>query len=1281
MFKKLSLVCLVILGVSINIQAQQKIKLESLVPPAPNAAELGKYGTYPVGTLTGIPEIGFPLYEINTGKLKLPISLSYHAAGNQVSQKSTDVGLGWSVMAGGTISRTVYGTADNNPNGYFNYTPPSYSTLLGTTNYYTMLFYSNPGYDLEPDLFVYNLGGKSGKFICDINKNFKTIPFDPIKIQKTTTNGTNFVFQVVDDNGTIYKFDQYSNTTSDFGVLKNTINTWNLTSMISADLTDTINFIYEAVYIEDPMEQHSYPIGVKMKFVSPSMPYFSTGSEPSGLVIKTQSLNTYNELLLKQIKFKGGYVNFNRNTVRKDVSNYSKSLDEIVVFNSSSQTIKKITLNHSNYIASNFVDDWGHYRLKLSGFIESDSAKLIKKEHKFDYDGTSLPPYGSYSMDYWGYSNGASNTSDLIPTTTVYAGDINSFTSADGSSYSNNMPAGSTDSWTIGSAYREPSATYMKAGILTKITYPTGGYSNFEFEPHQYLSSEYNQQLISTGPATAYGIDKFTLRQTSVGFSFPSIPALAVVNGSQVVANLSINFSASNMGNTEIGETQLVTLTNTITNQIIKTWKHTGDLMVPLNINEKILLSKGGSYALKNEVYGNSAVSLMSSIYWYENTDVHPVKIGGGLRIKSIKNYSSDNVLAKEENYAYGVGENGLGVKLFEEKNFYKNYEDVVSAYYAPVDGPDGLGICVNVGNRWQRTFLGISKYNCINYMGSPILYSSVTKYEGNATSNIGKTVTNYNVISDPLSPPAEFINSGNYGAINSAWNYGELKDETIYKQTAGQYLPVSKSVYEYTNYNQTTETGIQVRQYKQFVQLAACSTFPQGPDIGSTKMGEGFFSIYSYPIKTGASRRTKETRIIYDQQNGSLSSSIETSTAYQNLSNLYPTQQSISTSDGVNNTKITRLKYPQDMTDAVSLAMVSKNILTPSLEEKLFKSVTGIETETLLSTMQTSYKQIGNLIIRDNIKASTYDAIPETRILFNQYDSYGNLLEQQKVNDVKEVYLWGYNSMYPVAKILNSTYDIAKTYITQSILNNPADDATLRNDLAHLRAIRNAIVTIFTYKPLVGVTSQTDPNGRITYYEYDAFNRLQLVKDQDGKILKKICYNYAGQQEDCSVNVTPVWTATGNLRCATSGGVNTGYQEREEKDSNPNSSTYNQNQWVSNGYNATACPVPVSCSFTIGSGFGLATSSISSSAGIASFYIVFYPTSTTMNPGNSYLVATINGGCRPSTTRTVSYSSGGRNWVITIYSNGQMYWYLSPGSTSVSTGTTIGTSTLTYNL
>jgi hypothetical protein len=33
----------------------------------------------------------------------------------------------------------------------------------------------------------------------------------------------------------------------------------------------------------------------------------------------------------------------------------------------------------------------------------------------------------------------------------------------------------------------------------------------------------------------------------------------------------------------------------------------------------------------------------------------------------------------------------------------------------------------------------------------------------------------------------------------------------------------------------------------------------------------------------------------------------------------------------------------------------------------------------------------------------------------------------------------------------------------------------------------------------------------------YDTFNRLKLQKDEQGNILKKYCYNYAGQPIDCN--------------------------------------------------------------------------------------------------------------------------------------------------------------------
>jgi YD repeat-containing protein len=76
-----------------------------------------------------------------------------------------------------------------------------------------------------------------------------------------------------------------------------------------------------------------------------------------------------------------------------------------------------------------------------------------------------------------------------------------------------------------------------------------------------------------------------------------------------------------------------------------------------------------------------------------------------------------------------------------------------------------------------------------------------------------------------------------------------------------------------------------------------------------------------------------------------------------------------------------------------------------------------------------------------------------------------------------------------------------------------------MRLELNKLRTVANCMATTYTYKPLVGVTSETDPNGKTIFYEYDTFNRLVLIKDKDNNILKKFCYNYAGQAENC---VTP---------------------------------------------------------------------------------------------------------------------------------------------------------------
>ncbi|MGY0426963.1 MAG: hypothetical protein ACWIPI_09100 [Polaribacter sp.] len=162
-----------------------------------------------------------------------------------------------------------------------------------------------------------------------------------------------------------------------------------------------------------------------------------------------------------------------------------------------------------------------------------------------------------------------------------------------------------------------------------------------------------------------------------------------------------------------------------------------------------------------------------------------------------------------------------------------------------------------------------------------------------------------------------------------------------------------------------------------------------------------------------------------------------------------------------------------------------------------------------------------------------------EDRVVYHNYYANGNIKEVSKKDGVYIVYLWGYNQTQPIAKIenatssevsrallnLNANYNTIKKIQNLSNLDNDrtidfvntngtitkiGKEGNLREALRNLRnALPNAQVSTYTYDPLIGVTSITDPRGQTIYYYYDNFNRLQYVKDQEGNILSKNEYNY----------------------------------------------------------------------------------------------------------------------------------------------------------------------------
>ncbi len=56
------------------------------------------------------------------------------------------------------------------------------------------------------------------------------------------------------------------------------------------------------------------------------------------------------------------------------------------------------------------------------------------------------------------------------------------------------------------------------------------------------------------------------------------------------------------------------------------------------------------------------------------------------------------------------------------------------------------------------------------------------------------------------------------------------------------------------------------------------------------------------------------------------------------------------------------------------------------------------------------------------------------------------------------------------------------------------------------------AQMTTFTYQPSIGMSSQCDADNRVTYYQYDGFNRLKVVLDQDHNVIKTIQYHFQGE-------------------------------------------------------------------------------------------------------------------------------------------------------------------------
>lgn len=127
--------------------------------------------------------------------------------------------------------------------------------------------------------------------------------------------------------------------------------------------------------------------------------------------------------------------------------------------------------------------------------------------------------------------------------------------------------------------------------------------------------------------------------------------------------------------------------------------------------------------------------------------------------------------------------------------------------------------------------------------------------------------------------------------------------------------------------------------------------------------------------------------------------------------------------------------------------------------------------------------------------------------------DDYGNVLEYKTKDGMVVSQIWGYNDSKMVAELKNVPYAGIAAATIATIKSKSAatsyDDGSLLTALNSLRTAHSTgYVTTYTYKPLVGINTMTDANGRKETYQYDSFNRLYRVLNHEGLVIKEYDYH-----------------------------------------------------------------------------------------------------------------------------------------------------------------------------
>jgi YD repeat-containing protein len=503
----------------------------NIVPPSPTVAELAKYTTTPVSPYTGTPNISIPMGELRCGKLVVPVSISYHAGGIRVDDVASNVGLGWSLNAGGVINQTIKKCDDVSSTRYIMTFDDVYSgNYLSASKIHTL----KSDIDSEPDIFSYNFLDYNGQFLMDKDHQFYNIRekqdlvfsmTNGREIKAVDLYGNSYYFSAIETARPVttwYTCDLVNDPTrllqrsGTSGPLPS-VSAYFLTRMVSADNKYSIDFNYidEDYSVETKLSGSIYFNCHLNKWEgrgeytveSPYNDGNQTGKIPSANFYKS-NIQYQTKKIQSIIASTGEQFEFTyKSTQRTDLTN-SKALYS--VYYKDNGIVKRWIFNQDYFISDVKITGTSeqqaqNYRLKLVSLYEEAPKRegnYSRKTYQFGYygeaSGEPIMPYRNAmcGQDAWGYCNAATseaaakNVNNLFPKLTKLNNPDKTIIEGFLSGNETEQQQINKMQFSSGSN-REANGTYMKAYSLKNIIYPTGGKSEFIYEPHDYRYSCY----------------------------------------------------------------------------------------------------------------------------------------------------------------------------------------------------------------------------------------------------------------------------------------------------------------------------------------------------------------------------------------------------------------------------------------------------------------------------------------------------------------------------------------------------------------------------------------------------------------------------------------------------------------------------------------------------------------------------------------------------------------------------------------------------------------------